>query len=895
MIVLPGILFMFLSMQSTMIAQSSWKAILSGTQHEWGNAICLAQNGDVIVVGGTYSNDGDFTQASNGDGDIFFARLSQSGRIVWKKVVNGSERDWAMSVAPVGSDSYVITGETKSEDGAFRGLAKGNRDIFVMKIDGSGDVVWNHTFGGTGDDHGTAVTSLPDGSVIVAGSSNSKDGLMTGLWRGGEDILVFKLRPNGELEWKQVFGGSEDDRAAGLCTDGKLSIYVTGYGSSSNGDFAGLYAGKGDVIVIRQSLLGNKTWVKKFGGSRDDWGQTAAIMKDGGVMVAGETYSTDGVFSRSNRGLSDMFMMHIDSFGQIAWINTLGGSGVDRPLASTITPDNHILITGCTTSDDQDFNGLGRGKEDVFVFNLDQSGQLQWKSIYGGAGFDWGTGIVSTSSSAYLISGYTNSKTGDFISRASVGTLDHDDAVVIRSDVALQDEDASPIRLSDEPVERDAQRVIQRGTTNPVQDFSSSVVVGGSADDVITALASTNDCGSVGIGYSASSDGVLKGMNDGGEDVVFFKTDIAGKVLWRRYYGGSANDRGIAVAAAPDGGFYLTGHTTSSDRTFYSEENQSATGDLETYVIKTDDEGRTLSTVKFGGSKKDLGQAIVANRDGRATIAGNTNSDDGIFQPVAGDDNDVFLATVDAEGSVWWTNTYGGSEDEWVGAMTHAHDSGYVVVGYTRSNDRDFAGMGRGKSDAFVMKLDPHGRKVWARTYGGTGDEWGLSIKQASNHSYVLTGFTTSNDGDFSGQKVGQHDAFVMNVDDKGLVVWKQIIGGTSTDVASAVTVKPTGEIVVTGHTKSNDRSFSGLSQGQEDAFVATLTSKGNLLHLKLVGGSGNDRGIAITSACDTGSVVGIQSSSTSGDFEGSNYGQADMYVLHLNAQGAMTNRPMRK
>jgi ribosomal protein S11 len=800
-----------------------------------------------------------------------------------------------MSITPVGNDSYVVTGESQSGDGDFRGLSKGKQDIFVMKIDGIGNIIWLQTFGGSGADRGVAATSLPDGSVIVAGTSNSKDGMMSGMSRGGDDIVVFKLRANGDLEWKQVFGGSEDDRAAAISTDRKRSIYITGFSASSDGDCKGLYASKGDAIVIRQSLTGNRLWIRKYGGSRDDWASTAVTMDDGGVFVAGETYSKDGVFTLTQRGMSDMFAMRIDSVGQLVWLNSLGGSGVDRPLSSVTTPDNHLLITGCTTSDDGDFERLHHGKEDIFVFNLDQSGNLIWKSVYGGSGFDWGTCIAPISANAFVMTGYTNSKDGDFISRASIGRQDHDDALILRSDVASRNEEDSPIRMSDETSERDAERHVQRGSTAPLSDFSSSVVLGGSADDWVSALCPTNDCGVAALGYSSSTDGAFKKMNEGGEDAILARTDIMGNIVWSRSYGGSANDRGVALSQAPDGGFFITGHTNSSDRDFRNDESVTAIGDLEVFVIKTDEDGRQKWMIKFGGPRKDRGQAIIATRNGGAVVAGNTNSDGGIFQPIGGEDDDMFISSVDGEGSVWWANTYGGSDVEWVATMSKAHDSGYVVVGYTKSNDRDFAALNKGKADVFVMKLDMQGRKEWVRTYGGSGEEWGLSIVPSAARGYIITGFTTSNDGDFANMKLGQHDAFVLNIDERGFIVWKQVMGGTGTDVASAAIVKPNGEIVVTGHTTSNDKAFDRMNKGQEDSFITVLDAKGKIIRTTTIGGSANDRGVAIASSCDTGFVIAVQSFSNNGDFENAAYGQCDMQILHLNSQGSPSKRGTRR
>ena len=128
----------------------------------------------------------------------------------------------------------------------------------------------------------------------------------------------------------------------------------------------------------------------------------------------------------------------------------------------------------------------------------------------------------------------------------------------------------------------------------------------------------------------------------------------------------------------------------------------------------------------------------------------------------------VLLFTVDGLGQNTWVKTFGGSQYDSGFSVTSTTDGGYVLTGGTGSNDGDFNGMNKGESDIFVIKLNSSGDIVWKKTYGGSDWEEGSSITSTTDGGYVLTGGTSSNNGDFSGMYKGGRDIFVMKLDKNG-------------------------------------------------------------------------------------------------------------------------------
>jgi len=182
--------------------QNTWLKTYGGRGDEYGNSITNSKDGGYVLMGGTSSNRGDFSGMNKGRDDIFVMKLDSNGDIVWKKTFGGSEGDYGYSITTTNDGRYVLTGETFSEDGDFSGMNKGYSDIFVMKLNSNGETEWKKTFGGSDGEEGYSIITTTDGGYVFTGQTKSKDGDFSGMYKGGRDIFVMKLDKNGNLEKK---------------------------------------------------------------------------------------------------------------------------------------------------------------------------------------------------------------------------------------------------------------------------------------------------------------------------------------------------------------------------------------------------------------------------------------------------------------------------------------------------------------------------------------------------------------------------------------------------------------------------------------------------------------------------------------------------------------------
>jgi hypothetical protein len=229
-------------------------------------------------------------------------------------------------------------------------------------------------------------------------------------------------------------------------------------------------------------------------------------------------------------------------------------------------------------------------------------------------------------------------------------------------------------------------------------------------------------------------------------------------------------------------------------------------------------------------------------------------------------------------------NHIGRSNDDEARSVVQTGDGGYIVAGYTRSNDGDVSGN-HGGADAWVVKLNSDGTIAWQKTLGGSSYDEAHSIVQTSDGGYIVAGYTRSNDGDVSGNH-GEEDAWVVKLDSEGNIEWQKTFGGSSYDEANSIVQTSDGGYIVAGYTKSSngDVAYGGSTYHggiQEDVWVIKLDSHGNIIWQEALGGGGYDRAFSIAQTSDDGYVVAGYAGSNDGDVSG-NHGSYDVWVVKL-------------
>jgi ribosomal protein S11 len=304
---------------------------------------------------------------------------------------------------------------------------------------------------------------------------------------------------------------------------------------------------------------------------------------------------------------------------------------------------------------------------------------------------------------------------------------------------------------------------------------------GGTYWDVAFSVQQTSDGGYIVAGYTASF--------GAGGDILLIKTDASGNIQWAKTYGGTGYDEAYSVQQTSDGGYIVAGKTDSF-----------GAGWSDFFLIKTGASGNIQWAKTYGGTYWDVAFSVQQTSDGGYIVAGYTAS--------FGAGGDILLIKTDANGNIQWAKTYGGTDYDWASSVQQTSDGGYIVAGHTTS-------LGAGYDDAFLVKTDASGNIIWAKTYGGTGDDKARSVQQTSDGGYIVAGYTAS----FG---AGYYDIFLIKTDASGNIQWAKTYGGTDYDWASSVQQTSDGGYIVAGYTAS-------FGAGESDFFLIKTDANGNI------------------------------------------------------------------
>jgi hypothetical protein len=299
------------------------------------------------------------------DGWVF--KVDDQGKLLWQHSFGRSDMDYFKDVQPTSDGGFILTGGTDSK--TFIG-----DQLWIVKVDGNGDPQWEQRYGGAASEWGAVVLQKPGGGFIIAGTTGSNDGDVTGN-HGQSDIWLLNLNAFGYLLWQKCYGGTGADVANSMVETTDRSGYViAGSSSSADGQVAGNY-GNYDGLIIALDTLGSLEWTNFLGGTQSDqfFSLQRAFSGGEGYILAGSSVSSDHDV-KANFGQEDFWISFIDLTGSLVWQKNMGGTSSDNARAVLQTLDDGFIVAGYTASS----NGyvfFNHGYEDAWILKLSAAGE----------------------------------------------------------------------------------------------------------------------------------------------------------------------------------------------------------------------------------------------------------------------------------------------------------------------------------------------------------------------------------------------------------------------------------------------------------------------------------------------------------------------------------------
>lgn len=400
-----------------------------------------------------------------------------------------------------------------------------------------------------------------------------------------------------------------------------------------------------------------------------------------------------------------------------------------------------------------------------------------------------------------------------------------------------------------------------------------SKCLGGTAGDVANSTQAHPLGGYIVVGATNSTDGDVSG-NHGGYDVWLMKLDDGGDLEWQHCYGGTGTDLAQDIRCTLDTGYILVGQTASNNGDVSG--NHGGANDM--WVVKLDATGTVEWQKCLGGSGSDFGWAIEPTADGGYVAAGYSGSTNGDVSGGHGG-YDMWVVKLDGSGTIEWQKCLGGAAEDYARTIQQTADGGYVAAGATRSDDGDVAGH-HGTTvtkDMWVVKLDGAGILQWQKCLGGTSHDEGAALCTLADGGYLVAGQSGSTDGDVSGGN-GDQDVWCVKLDTTGTLEWQECLGGSAMEVVRSVRQVGVNSFMIAGFTDSNDGDVSGLHGGQ-DGWLVELDSTGTLQQQLCFGGSSDEWINFMQLTSDGGAIVAGNTDSNDGDVSGL-HGADDAWVV---------------
>ena len=407
-----------------------WEETVGGSKIDWLQHSFQNSKGNYIFSGYSYSNiSEDKTSDSKGDGDMWIFETTPSGDIVWQQIFGGSFHDMIFKTLELPDGSYVLAGNSYSSiSGDKTENLRGFRDLWILKLDANKNIEWQKTYGGYEREDLDDIIPTADGGFLVSSTTYSQatgDKTMDSF--GESDLWILKLDSSGEIEWQKAYGGSGHDSYSRIAETPEGNYFVAASSSSGiSGNKSDISRGLGDYWIFEISTTGAIIWQKTIGGENGDTFEDFEVTPDGGYLLAGSSASrVSGEKTEPTRGFDDVWLVKTDRHGKIQWQRTYGGNNTDMAVDISRSPESGYWIGARSASDagsEKSEPHVGEG--DHWMFKISEDGSKCWDKTLGGTNRETPrTGFVDAEDN-YIMGGWSISGASGDKSEASKGDQD---------------------------------------------------------------------------------------------------------------------------------------------------------------------------------------------------------------------------------------------------------------------------------------------------------------------------------------------------------------------------------------------------------------------------------------------------------------------------------------
>lgn len=435
--------------------------------------------------------------------------------ILWEKSYGGKHADYLFDVIPTPDYGFILAGSSVSKKtGNKTEDNRGDLDYWVWKMDDIGELDWQKSFGGAGQDLLRAVLLTNDGGFLLAGSSESGEGLdKKDKSRGDTDFWLIKLNAKGGEEWQKTIGGFGQDEVnsivrtkdGGFVLAGSSGSGISGEKSTDN--FGGL-----DYWVVKIDSKGLIVWQNSFGGIYNDELRSVEMTLDGGFILGGSSNSPEGG-NKTEKGLgqSDYWLVKIDDKGLEQWQKAIGGTGDDQLSVVHQTPKGTYILGGNSNSESGESKSTSnKSGTDFWLVALDADRQTLWQETYNIGKYDMLTSLVENNDHSMVLGGYAQ---GELVKKSEGRSQKSE----VRSKKGNALRQAQGDNITEEPKMKQGTDDYVVIKVNDKGDELWRKSVGSDGQDILKKVIETRDGGYLLAGTSKTvltADGGIKGTGD---------------------------------------------------------------------------------------------------------------------------------------------------------------------------------------------------------------------------------------------------------------------------------------------------------------------------------------------------------------------------------------------